>query len=124
LVKLEKVPCETSGFEFYDLSVRSPSNPIGLDVTTANLLTNGQPVGLTSAQLAAFLTLQDALQAQLSSEPACPGDGNKDKTVNADDLSGIVRYFGQPSVFDFNQDGVTDHLDVAAVTSNFGKVCR
>lgn len=125
LVKVERPSCEADlgEFEFYDVSV-SAANPIGLDHSNANLLIRGQPVGLTSTQSANFLELQGALQALLNSEPACPGDGNLDKTVNTDDLSGILHYFGKPSVFDFNHDGVTDTLDYPDVLNNFGKTCR
>ena len=126
LVKAERPPCESSlgEFEFYDLSVRSPSNPLGLDLATADLLTNGQPVGLTMEQMADFVELQNQLHTLLDSERVCPGDGNLDKRVDIEDVFGVVRYRGQPSVFDFNVDGVTDIQDLTIVMSNFGKDCR
>jgi hypothetical protein len=126
LVKVERAPCESSlgEFEFYDLSPRPPLNPVGLDLSAANLLTKGQPVGLTPAQKANFDELGLQLQALLDSEPACHGDGNLDKRVDHSDLLGVGSYQGQPSVFDFNRSGVTDRRDVQCVKSNFGNNCR
>lgn len=49
VVQFERPSCDSAlgEYEFYDLSVRSTTNPIGLDLARANL-TNGQPAGLTS----------------------------------------------------------------------------
>jgi hypothetical protein len=43
LVKVERPVCDRSlgEFEFYDLSPGPPSNPLGLDLATSDLLTNG-----------------------------------------------------------------------------------
>ena len=126
LVKLERAPCESAlgEFEFYDLTPSPPMNPLGLDLSAANLLTNGQPVNLTPAQKANFDDLMARLPALLDSEPACYGDGNLDRQVDASDLAGARRYLGQPSVFDFNRSGATDTRDVQCVMANFGNNCR
>ncbi len=126
LVKLERAPCDSGlgEFEFYDLSPRPPTNPVGLDLATTNLLTNGQPIGLTTEQMATYGELASQLQALLDSEPVCNGDGNLDKRVDQSDVAGVQRYLGQPSVFDFNKNGVTDSQDLQCASSNLGNDCR
>jgi len=125
LVKSDRPSCDASlgVYEFYDLTPNPPSNPAGLDLSTTNLLTNGQPVGLTADQMSNFGDLTVQLQALLASEPACYGDGNLDKRVGIEDLFGVMQYAGQPSVFDFNSDGATDNTDLLIVASNFGNNC-
>lgn len=126
LVKLERPACDRSlgEFEFYDLSPDPSSNPAGLDLATANLLTNGQPTFLKAEEKASFDELTVRLQALLASEPLCYGDGNLDKRVDFSDLSGVVRDAGKPSVFDFNRDGVTSADDTQCVLRNLGNDCR
>jgi arylsulfatase A-like enzyme len=126
LVRVERVACETDlgEFELYDLSPRPPANPLGLDYAATDLLTNGRPVGLTPDQVANFETLAAELEELLASEAACHGDGNLDKRVDSMDLLGVRSHLGQPSVFDFNLDGVTDGDDLPCVWSNFGHECR
>ena len=125
LVQVERASCETSlgEFEFYDLAPNPPSNPLGLDLATTNLLTNGQPVNLLAEQAANFWELRFELQAELESEPVCYGDGNLDKSVDIEDAKGVFRYWGQPSVFDFDADGVTGNADLQWVLRNFGNQC-
>jgi hypothetical protein len=125
LVQVDRPSCDSSlgQFEFYDLLPNPSTNPAGLDLSTANLLTNGLPVNLTAEQTANFGDLSFELQALLHSEAPCPGDGNLDKKVNVNDLLGVLRYMGQPSVFDFNQDGTTDTEDFRLVLNNFGNSC-
>ncbi len=124
LVKVDRPSCEAAlgQYELYDLTP-TQANPAGLDLSTTNLLTNGQPVNLTSEQMTNFIQLTTEMEALLASEPACPGDGNLDKRVDVNDLLGLFRYLGQPSVFDFNVDGVTDLSDVQMVLTNFGNRC-
>jgi arylsulfatase A-like enzyme len=126
LVQVERPPCERGlgEYEFYDLAARSPANPIGLDLLTANLLTNGQPIGLTTTQMANFAELSSELDRLLGSEPVCHGDGNLDKRVDWDDLVGVSRYGGLPSVFDFSENGTTGLEDLQCVLSNYGNDCR
>ena len=125
LVQVDRASCQTSlgEYEFYDLAPNPPSNPLGLDLATTNLLTNGQPVNLLPEQLANFWELRFELQAELNSEPACYGDGNLDKLVNMDDALGVLRYWGQPSVFNFEENGVTGSQDLLWVWRNFNNDC-
>ncbi len=125
LVQVDRASCDASlgEYEFYDLAPNPPSNPIGLDLATTNLLTNGQPVNLLSEQAANFWELRFQLQDELASEPLCYGDGNLDKLVNIDDALGVLRYWGQPSVFNFVEDGVTGSQDLQWVWRNFGNNC-
>ena len=67
--------------------------------------------------------LQTALTNLLDSEPVCLGDGNLDKVMDREDFVGVHRYWGQPSVFDFNNDGTTDQNDLDLVLQNFGHNC-
>lgn len=126
VVKVERPSCDAGlgEYEFYDLSPNPPLNPIGLDLAPANLLTNGQPIGLTADQLTNGYRLVQLLQELLDSERPCPGDGNLDKRVDAGDVLGIIRYQGGPSVFDFTQDGVTDIRDYQVISDNLGTVCQ
>jgi len=125
LVQVERASCQTNlgEYEFYDLAPNPPSNPLGLDLATTNLLTNGQPVNLLAEQAANFWELRFELQAELNSEPVCYGDGNLDKLVNIEDALGVLRYWGQPSVFNFVEDGVTGSQDLQWVWRNFGNDC-
>jgi len=63
------------------------------------------------------------LNSILASQPACPGDGNIDGTVNSQDAAEwqrIVSNWSGSSVFDFNFDGVTDTLDQQAIITHQG----
>jgi hypothetical protein len=125
LVQIQRVSCQASlgEFEFYDLAPNPPSNPLGLDLATTNLLTNGQPVNLLPEQAANFWELRFELQAELTSEPVCYGDGNLDKLVNSQDALGVSQFWGQPSVFNFSDSGVTGSQDLHWVYRNFGNNC-
>jgi len=71
-----------------------------------------------------FTVLKRKLNQILTSEPACPGDGNLDKVVNQLDLNGVQAFTGpNPSFFDFNLDGQTDDLDRDIVRQNLGTNC-
>ncbi len=119
LIQLDRASCDKpeGEFEFYDLS----SNPYQLD--NDDLLTGGEPIGLTAEQMANYIELREALEDLLATEILCYGDGNLDKRVNMKDFTGVIHNFGQPSVFDFNDDGTTDGDDLDCVLSNLGNVC-
>ena len=53
---------------------------------------------------------QDAVVKAVSDEITEKGFvvANLDKVVNQEDFVGVHRFWGQPSVFDFNNDGITD----------------
>jgi hypothetical protein len=121
LVKSELASCDSNlnPYEFYDLKPTS-TNPVGLDNSPDNLLAKSS---LTASEQANLTTLLAVLDGILDSEPACPGDGNLDKVVNEEDANGVLKYWGQPSVFDFNNDGITDGTDLQTVQTNFGDQC-
>jgi hypothetical protein len=120
LVLSQPQPCQGSekAYEFYDLRP-TRDNPAGLD--TDDLLTAGKPLHLNTVQKRTYLQLRRALAALLKTEPDRPGDGNLDRKVDANDLQGVQQFWGQPSWFDFNDDGTTDGKDQQIVVDNFGK---
>jgi len=121
LVKSQLASCDAgvNPYEFYDLSP-TLLNPDGLDDSPYNLLAGGP---LTADQQSNLDQLMAVLESILASEPACTGDGNLDKTVNVDDINGLVADWGLPSVFDYNNDGVTDQTDLQTLLDNYGDVC-
>jgi arylsulfatase A-like enzyme len=116
LVRNVPAPCKGAEpeYEFYELHP-----PALLDGPPALL----QLDSLTPTQQENLAQLQAELAATLASEPACPGDGNRDKVVDRKDLAGVRRYAGGPSWYDFNDDGMTDGADLAIVTANLGRQC-
>jgi arylsulfatase A-like enzyme len=121
LVKSQLASCDASinPYEFYDLNP-TLTNPDGLDNSPFDLLAGSQ---LTPDQQSNLDELMAVLDGILASEPACPGDGNLDKVVDYADINGLVANWGKPSVFDFNNDGITDQLDLQTVLANFGDQC-
>jgi len=66
----------------------------------------------------------------LAADPDCPGDGNRDGVVDAEDLSNwsrLARDWGLSSVYDFVianvLDGRTNDADGRIVQNNLGKTC-
>ena len=120
LVKSELATCDDTKnpYEFYDLKP-TLLNPVGLDNSPFDLLTK---TSLTPAEQKNYTLLQAELNRVLNSEPASPGDGNLDKRVNNDDIQGVIKNWGQPSVFDFDDDGTTNDNDLQIVRSNLGNV--
>ena len=106
-------------YEFYDLKP-TVLNPVGLDNSPFDLLTKSS---LTKPEQASLNKLMAVLDGILASEPACPGDGNLDKQVNEEDIQGVIDNWNLPSVFDFNNDGVTDLKDLQIIETNFGDQC-
>jgi arylsulfatase A-like enzyme len=121
LVKSKRASCDANinPYEFYDLKPNL-INPDGLDNSPDDLLASGQ---LTSDQQSNLDELMAVLDSILASEPACLGDGNLDKTVDFEDINGLVANWGQPSVFDFNNDGITDQTDLQTLLANYGDQC-
>jgi len=121
LVKSQLASCDSdlNPYEFYDLKPTT-INPIGLDNSPFDLLKKDQ---LTITEQRNLIKLTAVMDGILDSEPACPGDGNLDKEVNEQDIQGVIDYWGLPSVFDFNNDGVTDLTDLQTVQDNFGDQC-
>jgi hypothetical protein len=93
------------------------------------------PAGLTPDQVQTYNQLTASLSATLASEPACPGDGNEDKVVNAADLAawlffathGVPQGNGLPlntsSWYDFDHNGSTDEADLQTIIQHFGAHC-
>ena len=121
LVKSALAACDSdiNPYEFYDLTP-TLLNPVGLDNSPFNLLTKKK---LTPTENKNLNQLMAELENILNSEPACPGDGNLDKQVNEQDIQGVIDNWGQPSVFDFNNDGITGLTDLQIIETNFGDVC-
>jgi len=118
LVKSQLASCDASDnpYELYDLKPTT-INPVGLDNSPFDLLKKSQ---LTMQEQRNLKKLTAVLNGILDSEPATPGDGNLDKVVNAADTQGVIDFWSLPSVFDFNNDGVTDMTDLQTVQDNFG----
>jgi arylsulfatase A-like enzyme len=136
LIKFERAPCDADlgEYEFYDLrpTPLNPINPLGLDNQFANLLDNGQVPAAWSCggplsnpvfceRLTNYRELMAQMNAIFASERFVEGDGNLDKRVTSEDLAGARRFFGQPSWFDFNNDGTTDNLDLQIIRDNLGR---
>jgi hypothetical protein len=135
LVRLQVENCSTNQlelqYEFYAINDVAPSP--ALDREEDNLLTSPSlpPQGLSPEQQKRFDVLHAELLALLRSEPDCPGDGNLDKRVNADDLSNWQAFADIctqnqnqcSSVYDLNYDAVTDSADRVIIETNFGRRC-
>ncbi|MBX3382709.1 MAG: sulfatase-like hydrolase/transferase [Phycisphaeraceae bacterium] len=130
IVKFLRPQCDSGlgEYEFYDLTPtpHNPLNPLGLDNGPSQLLDNGNipawwncdTPGIGCDRLTNYNSLRAALDALFASEPRVEGDGNLDKRVTGEDVGGVRRYWGQPSWFDFNNDGTTDQQDMDIVLRN------
>lgn len=141
LVQKEVSDCSTPGFpektvtEFYaidELPVLPRLDRPDGETFANNLLPNGaDPSTLPLVEKKNFFDLMSTLQAIFASEVPCPGDGNLDKIVDAQDLANWA-YFrnlanGQSSWYDFSIDGVydglTDDRDLMVIQQNLGTNC-
>jgi hypothetical protein len=135
LVQITAPDCSSTPYqdvttnEFYKINEDVPV-PL-IDKAEDNLCAPpGCPNGLSGEDLANYKRLLASQQATLSSEPACPGDGNEDKLVNQADLanwsvySQIIESTGfTSSWYDFNYDGYTNAVDQNTILANFGTNC-
>jgi hypothetical protein len=121
LVKSQRAACDANinPYELYDLTP-TVTNPVGLDISPNDLLAGGP---LTPDQQSNLDQLMAVMNSILASEPGCPGDGTLDKTVDLNDINGLTANWGKPSVFDFNNDGVTDQADLQTLLNNYGDIC-
>lgn len=106
--------------EFYEVDQATPSPK--LDNPDRNLLAT--PLSAELQRVYAELTAK--LDDLLASQPACPGDGNRDGVVDAQDLAnvmGLVTNWGFSSVYDFGADGLTGTADAQVVRDNLGRSC-
>lgn len=120
----------TNGFEteaveeLYEINQATPT-PL-LDTPDRNLLLNPTP-----DTQAVYDDLHATLNKILAAEPYCPGDGNKDGVVNAQDLDEwrkIAHSWGLSSVYDFVvnnvRDGLTNNVDESIIQNNLNKPCE
>jgi hypothetical protein len=116
-------PKKVTSEELYEVNQAAPT-PL-LDTSERNLLP------AADAEIEAIRKdLRAKLDDMLASNPACPGDGNIDGVVNAEDLNNwrkIARDWGLSSVYDFltpeYRDGKTDNKDEAVIQANLNKTC-
>lgn len=117
---------EDTTTEFYEIDQAAPTPK--LEDPSSNDLLKKLPLAADAQK--AYDTLSAKLASLLASEPACPGDGNKDGLVNAEDLANwrrIATNWGLSSVYDFlvNNvfDGLTNSTDEQVIQQNMGKTC-
>lgn len=106
--------------EFYAVNQAVPV-PL-LDNPDRNLLL----APLTPELQGVYAQLGAKLDELLASQPPCPGDGNMDGRVDAEDLNnviGLATNWGLSSVYDLAADGRTDASDVQAVQRLQGTTC-
>ncbi len=107
--------------EFYKMAIPSPPAMPGLDQpgTAAQIdISNMNPV-----EQAMFDELRTELYFLLASEWYCPGDGNKDFRVDAEDVSGLIESWGFAGFWDVNEDGTTDGADLGLVLAGWNPDC-
>lgn len=118
--------------EFYQID-EAPHTPMldnkNLVLCSDNPNTPGTPcpMSLTPDQVTNFNNLSSQMSQVLSSDIACPGDGNEDKIVNGQDKQ-FWRFFnelamGGSSWYDFDLDGQTDSNDLAIIQTHLGTKC-
>lgn len=82
---------------------------------------------LSGVDQIAYQQLTTEMQRMEDSNAPCPGDGNFDGSVDAEDLADLSYWRGvtngSSTWFDFNLDGLTDDADVATVDANLGTEC-
>lgn len=129
LLQLEEPNCAagdgslTQRYEFYEINESGSIQ--GLDNFAAqDLLTRP---ALTPDQQEHYNTLLAKLDSIITSEPACPGDGNLDRVINQQDLDDWAVFAelndGRSSWYDFNLDGLTDAADRQIIEDNLGLNC-
>lgn len=112
--------------EFYQID-QAKGTPKLEDPDTSDLLK-----GTLSAEAQhAYQALTASLEDILASQPACPGDGNRDGVVDQKDLANwkaIASRWGLSSVYDMmiNSvfDGLTNTADGQVIQLNLGKECQ
>ncbi|MEO8935933.1 MAG: sulfatase-like hydrolase/transferase [Burkholderiaceae bacterium] len=113
-------PVTTSEFYQIDQSIPTPKlDTAALDLVPAQAT-------WTPAIAANYADLRAKLSSILASQPACPGDGNIDGKVDAQDVSlwaSVSQSWGKSSVYDLNFDGITDGADLTIIQRNLGN-CR
>lgn len=110
--------------EMFEINQAAPV-PL-LDTPDRNLLPTSDP-----ELVAIHAELETKLESLMASEPHCPGDGNIDGVVNAEDLKNwgrIANEWGLSSVYDAIiggvRDGLTNPADGTVIQNNLGKACE
>lgn len=110
--------------ELYEVNQEAPL-PL-LDTPDRNLLLTP-----TTETQAIHQTLLASLEQLLASEPECPGDGNQDGVVDAEDVNNwrrLAQDWGLSSVYDFVVNGVRDGLtnadDESVILSKLNTRCE
>lgn len=126
---IKDLPSCTEGkvcpYEFYDLFTAPFAEQLGgrgIDYPIANMLTDAGTCSgsdLPPEAAAAFAALDEFAMSLLASGTPVPGDGNLDRVVDVADIAGIVEWWGGPSVYDFDNDGLTDGKDLAVVLAGW-----
>jgi hypothetical protein len=115
-------PCvETTDIEFYEINEDAPLPRLDYAGTELPL------DALSPAEQSSYDTLTGQLTAIRASVPDCPGDGNLDYVVDAQDITDWSFYAtssGLSTVYDLNLDGLTDEADEAIIQANLGLDCR
>lgn len=78
---------------------------------------------LTAVQQSHYDALNAEIDAVLASQVSCPGDGNGDGVVDqadVDEYNRISAEWGQSSLYDFNEDGLTNAQDLTIIYENVG----
>ncbi len=120
----------TDGFEtittdeLFEINQAAPK-PL-LDTPDRNMLVNP-----TAETQGIYENLEATLVKILASDPDCPGDGNKDGVVNAEDLNNwrrIAHDWGLSSMYDMAVkgiwDGLTNNQDETIIQNNLNKACE
>jgi hypothetical protein len=109
--------------ELFEIDQAAPT-PL-LDTAARNLWPSADP-----DVVATYNDLTARLDNILASNPDCPGDGNMDGVVNAEDLGNWARIANEwkfSSVYDFVtgmfRDGETNNADEAIIQANLNKTC-
>ena len=112
--------------EFYEID-QAKGRPKLEDPDSNDLLTLP---ALPEEARQAHETLRAKLDSILASQPACPGDGNKDGVVDEKDLSEwrrIAEKWGLSSAYDMlvggTRDGLTNAADGQVIEQQMGTVC-
>jgi hypothetical protein len=119
-------PNSVVSYELYEVDQAIPPK-----LDDPNLLI---PTPYTGAALQAYNDLYAKMQSLLASEPYCPGDGNNDGVVNAEDLSNWQKIYNYAtssgiwsSVYNFMVSGVwsgvTSTTDKQTIQQNMGTTC-
>jgi arylsulfatase A-like enzyme len=107
--------------QFYKVNENTPAPLIDFPQLALPIAT------LSGNDKTAYQQLSIEMQRVIDSNAPCPGDGNFDGVVDAQDLADLSYWRGitngSSTWFDFNLDGLTDDNDVAIVENNFRAKC-